>query len=57
MIPIGARLWRFRSFYDTMEYKALGGSYDTDPKIVIPMKDRIIWQRHKQGISSRRKSI
>ena len=25
-----------RSFYDTMEYKALGGSYDTDPKIVIP---------------------
>ena len=36
MIPIGARLWRFALFYDTMEYKALGGSYDTDPKIVIP---------------------
>ena len=25
-----------RSFYDTMEYKALGGGYDSDPKIVIP---------------------
>ena len=25
-----------RSFYDTIEYKALGGVYDTDPQIVIP---------------------